>query len=75
MKRNHQVFFSLAAVIVVFFIMIISFSFRQTSEAKKQTEPTCCKKIKTECKEPKKSGPADLMLESMSRQFISISPF
>lgn len=75
MKRNNQVFFSLMAMFVVFFITIMSFTSGQMKEYNKQAEPTCCKKTKAKCTEGKKNGPADLMLESMSRQFISISAF
>jgi len=40
-----------------------------------QALPTCCKKVKEKCPEPKKAVPADLMLESLSRQLITISAF
>jgi len=74
MKRKNYLLFSLLTVFLMAAVVILSSS-SSTEKAPKQAAPTCCKKTKMNCTETKKEIPADLMLESLSRQFINISPF
>ncbi len=74
MKRKNYLLFSLLTVLLTAALVILSSS-SSTEKAPKQAVPTCCKKTKVNCPETKKDIPADLMLESLSRQFISISSF
>ncbi|MBL7723944.1 MAG: hypothetical protein JNK27_07330 [Chitinophagaceae bacterium] len=74
MKRKNYLLFSLLTVFLTAALVILSSS-SSTEKTPKQAVPTCCKKTKVNCTETKKEIPADLMLESLSRQFISISSF
>lgn len=77
MKRNNQIFFFFLTILLAVSLVILrsSSSANSPKESNKQALPTCCKKVKEKCPEPKKAVPADLMLESLSRQLITISAF
>jgi len=73
MRKNNWIYLALIAIIVAtgFFVLTSS-----ASEVKAKESPTCCKKKATDCETGiKKTGNGDLIMENMSRQFISISAF
>lgn len=73
MRKNNWIYLALAALIVAtgFFVLTSS-----ASGVKPNESPTCCKKKATDCgTETRKTGNGDLIMENMSRQFISISAF
>lgn len=72
MKKINLLF--LTAVVVALTTALISLT-SSASDGKKIETPTCCKKKTQECgTENRKSGSGELIMETMSRQFISISP-
>lgn len=71
MKKINLLF--IAAFVIAIGTAFISLS-SSASDGKKTTAPTCCKKKEEKCDEKKKSGSGELIMESMSSQFISISP-
>ncbi|MBP6214638.1 MAG: hypothetical protein KA399_00450 [Chitinophagaceae bacterium] len=77
MKRNNQIFFLFLTILLAVSLVILrsSSSANSPKESNEQAIPTCCKKAKEKCPEIKKAVPADLMLESLSRQLIAISVF
>jgi len=75
MQRKNNIFFILTALSAIFIIAILSFSSGRAVESSIQQKPTCSQKSKLKCEGNRKAEPAGLMLESMSRQFISISTF
>jgi len=76
-KWNKKFFFFLMTILLAVSLVILrsSSSANSPKESNEQALPTCCKKVKEKCPEPKKAVPADLMLESLSRQLITISAF
>jgi len=73
MRKNYWTYLALAALIVATGFLVLTSS---ASEVKPQEAPTCCKKSTEKCLPAnKKTGNGDLIMESMSSQFISISAF
>ena len=73
MRKNNWFYIALIAIILAtgFFVLTSS-----ASEVKVKESPTCCKKKATDCGPGiKKTGNGDLIMENMSRQFISIPAF
>ena len=73
MRKNNWIYIALIAIIVAtgFFVLTSS-----ASDVKVKESPTCSKKKGTECGSGiKKTGNGDLIMENMSRQFISIPAF
>ncbi len=72
MKKINILFISAAIlVLATAFITLTSSS----PNSKKVEDPTCCQKKLPECdtKTPK-NGTGELIMESMSRQFITVTP-
>ena len=77
MKRNSQIFFLFLTILLAVSLVILrsSTSANSSKEGNEQAMPACCKKVEERCPEIKKAVPADLMLESLPRQLITISAF
>lgn len=73
MRKNNWIYLALVAIIVATSFIVLTSS---ASDVKAKESPTCCKKKAAECSPGiKKTGNGDLIMENMSRQFISISAF
>lgn len=73
MKKINLLF--IATFIIAIGTAFVSLT-SSASDVKKAEAPTCCKKKATECPtENKKNSSGEMIMESMSRQFISMSPF
>lgn len=72
MKKINILFITAAfLVLATAFITLTSSS----SSSKKAEAPTCCQKKNMECdSNAPKNGTGELIMESMSRQFITITP-
>lgn len=71
MKKINLLF--IVAFVIAIGTAFVSLS-SSASDGKKEPAPTCCKKKAVKCDDTKKSGSGELIMESMSSQFISISP-
>ncbi|MGQ0738134.1 MAG: hypothetical protein ACT4OJ_03655 [Bacteroidota bacterium] len=71
-KKTHFIITAFALALGAGIIVLTS----SASDKKKTQSPSCCQKTEKQCSEEnKKSGSGELIMENMSRQFISISPF
>ncbi len=71
-KKNWIYFAALAILVAVSFIVLTS----SASNVKVKESPTCSKKKTGECNAvPKKAGSGEMIMDNMSRQFISITTF
>ena len=73
MKKINILFITAAIlVLATAFITLTSSS----SSSKKEETPTCCQKKAPACDiNAPKNGNGELIMESMSRQFITVTPF
>ena len=72
MKKINLLF--IAAFVIAIGTAFISLT-SSASDGKNVESPTCCQKKAQECgTDNKQGGNGELIMESMSRQFISISP-
>ena len=58
------------AVLVAAFLL-----FNSAAPAEKKEEPTCCKEKTEECVENKTNSSGEMIIDNLSRQFISIPVF
>lgn len=73
MKKKNWILYTGAALLIAAGFIVLTSS---SSPVKKEVSPTCCKKADMECKpELRESGPVELNMDNMSRQFISVTPF
>ena len=72
MRKKNWVFFGSAMLLLAVSLIV----FRSAaSDKKKAAPPTCCKRSGQYSGEKKQSGPGELIIENLSRQFISLAIF
>ena len=69
MKNKNWILFAIIAVLLP--TGLIAFS---PSSPVTEQKPACCQKLMNKCGEKEKTAPDDILMESLSRQFISIIP-
>ncbi|MBK7561743.1 MAG: hypothetical protein IPP43_08110 [Chitinophagaceae bacterium] len=69
MRKKNWTLFGITAVLLA--ISLIAF---RPSPGNTTEKPTCCKKMNECSQKEKKAAADDILLESLSRQFIAISP-
>ncbi|MEP6700334.1 MAG: hypothetical protein ABJA85_03435 [Bacteroidota bacterium] len=69
MKKKNWALFAITAVLLA--IGLIAF---MPSSPATEEKPACCQKLMNKCGEKEKTPPDDILMESLSRQFISIIP-
>jgi len=75
MQKKLILRLGIPAAILTASIVLLSYGrAEKPSKPVKDTKSTCCKKIKSACGDTDTRGGDDMILENLSRQFISISP-
>jgi hypothetical protein len=68
MQKKNRTFFGLIALLLAASLFLLH------SSAPVQENPTCCKKSLNKCSDNKNSSaPGEMIMETMSRQFISLN--
>ncbi len=79
MRKKNWISLTVLSVLIVagFIVLQATTSSKKVKEPVKKQEQTICSSIKTqECNPAKKAeGPGEMLMESLSRQFLSISIF
>jgi hypothetical protein len=71
MKKSNRLILTAVAILLASVAIVLTSS--ASDKKKKTVSPTCCKKIETKCgPNNKKTGSGELIMDNMSRQFISI---
>jgi heme A synthase len=74
MKKSNRLI--LAALVLVLALGTIVLTSSASGKNKTIPSPTCCKKIESKCTpETRKNSSGELIMDNMSRQFISIFSF
>ena len=74
MQKSNQVIITAVAVLLAVGAIVLTSS--ASGKNKKATAPVCCKKMERKCESGnKKTGSGELIMDNMSRQFISIFSF
>lgn len=73
MKKKNWILPGLVAILVAAYFLMVGFSPRPPAQ---KDQPTCCtQKMKNCAAKPNSQGSGEMILENLSRQFLSISPF
>jgi hypothetical protein len=73
MKKKNWILPGLVAILAAVYFLIVGFSPRVP--AQKDNSTCCCQKMKNCAAKTKGSASGEMILENLSRQFLSISPF
>ncbi len=72
MQQKNWIFFLGVLVLLGVSLVVLKSS---ASDGKRQAPSTCCKKSQPCRCQKKDNGPGELIMEDLSHQFISITPF
>ena len=71
MQKRNWMIPGIAMILLVLSLIVFPSA---TTDKKKNTHPTCCKKLMKECGgDNKTKAPGQLIMDNFSRQFISIA--
>jgi hypothetical protein len=71
MQRKNRIFFGVTAVLLAASLVLLrSFT---PAPAAVQEIPACCKKATEKCTDTKNNNPGGMIIDNMSRQFISLN--
>ncbi|HEY6062587.1 MAG TPA: hypothetical protein VIV35_03200 [Chitinophagaceae bacterium] len=73
MTKKNWILPGLVAILVAAYFLMVGFSPSATASKDKST--CCCQKMKNCAVKTRGSASGEMILENLSRQFLSISPF
>jgi hypothetical protein len=67
MQKKNLAFFGVIAILLAASLFLLP------SSSPVQQTPTCCKKYPEKCSNKESNAPGEMIIDNMSRQFISLS--
>ncbi|MBI5370509.1 MAG: hypothetical protein HZA79_00640 [Sphingobacteriales bacterium] len=72
MQAKYRVF--ITPLIILFILCLLVFRTSGSTDTRTDPGKECCKKAESPCSDKEKNRSEDLMMENLSRQFISFMP-